>query len=174
MRAAKFLTGFLFICIFGFSSCHHFTSDKIINGSEAPEIALPDIAGDTIRLSSLRGKFVLVEFWASWCKPCREKNPELVEIYQKYHDAQFQNANGLEMFHVSLDTDAQKWMKAIQKDALIWPYHVSDLKGWKSAAAEKYGVHSIPASFLVNEKGIVIGKDLQKKDLEKILQKRMK
>jgi peroxiredoxin len=110
-------------------------------GSAAPDITLPSPDGKDISLSSLRGKYVLVDFWASWCGPCRQENPNVVRMYNKYKD------KGFEIFGVSLDESRDKWLKAIAMDKLTWP-HVSDLKGWNSAAAQQYNIQAIPQTLL--------------------------
>src|SRR5690606_14385739 len=102
-------------------------------GSIAPDFSLPTPEGGSIALSSLRGKYVLIDFWASWCGPCRQENPNVVRMYNKYKD------KGFEIFGVSFDQSKEKWEKAIADDKLTWP-HVSDLKGWESAAGQLYGV----------------------------------
>jgi peroxiredoxin len=128
-------------------------------GAKAPEIALPSPKGDTLRLSSLKGKYVLLDFWASWCSPCREENQNLVAIYNKY------NPKGFEIFQVSLDKTKEAWVKAIREDKLNW-YQVSDLKFWQSNAAKAYNVESIPTSFLVDKDGTIIARDLKGESLD--------
>ena len=108
-----------------------------IVGAIAPDIKLLTPEGDSLALSSLRGKVVLIDFWASWCGPCRKENPHVVSIYEKYKD------KGFEIYGVSLDKNMKQWQAAIAKDGLTWS-HVSDLKGWSSSAGKLYGVHSIP------------------------------
>jgi peroxiredoxin len=132
-------------------------------GQQAPDFSIENPDGKIIRLSELQGKVVLLDFWASWCLPCRNANPEIVALYRKYHDL------GFEVFSVSLDTKREAWLNAIKKDQLIWPYHGSDFKGWDNEAAELYGVSGIPAAFLINEQGVIIGKDLDEYDLDKKL-----
>src|SRR6056297_637729 len=98
-------------------------------GLRAPDIALPGLDGEIMRLSSLRGKLVLVDFWAAWCNPCRRENPELVKLYNKYHDASFTKGAGFEIYSVSLDRNEKAWKQAVEQDKLNWPYQVGDLKG---------------------------------------------
>lgn len=131
-------------------------------GSEAPEIALPTPAGPIMRLSDLRGKYVLIDFWASWCGPCRRENPNVIKTYANYKD------KGFEIFGVSLDQEKSAWINAIAKDQLTWP-HVSDLQYWNSVAAQAYQVSSIPMTFLLDPQGKVIAKGLRGDSLNQYL-----
>lgn len=132
----------------------------VSEGQPAPEIALPNKDGDTMRLSDLKGQYVLIDFWASWCRPCRNENPFVVAAYTKYHE------QGFTVYGISLDDNRDKWLKAIEDDGLIWNTHVSSLKGWENEFAKKYGVMSIPSNFLIDKEGVIVGKDLRGKDLE--------
>ena len=135
----------------------------VMVGMEAPDIVMTDTTGVVRRLSDLRGKVVLIDFWASWCGPCRMENPNVVRVYQKYHD------KGFEVFSVSLDNSREKWVQAIRKDNLLWPNHVSDLRGWSSAGGRLYGISSIPATVLVGRDGKVLARNLRGAELERKL-----
>ncbi|TAF33267.1 MAG: hypothetical protein EAZ57_06620 [Cytophagales bacterium] len=132
-----------------------------VTGDAAPEIALLSSKGDTFKLSSLKGKVVLIDFWASWCGPCREANPEVVRLYKKYKGM---NKN-FEILGVSLDNKRDNWIQAIAKDHLAWP-QVSDLKGWTSVAAETYGVNAIPYTVIVDTEGNIVARKLKGRQLE--------
>ena len=132
-------------------------------GARAPEIALSDVNGKIIKLSSLKGNVVLIDFWASWCRPCRAENPNVVKLYNKYKNKDFT------IYSISLDQDRKKWIDAINQDQLSWPNHVSELTGWKSTPGIQYGVSSIPKTFLIDKDGIIIGYDLRGSNLEKKL-----
>lgn len=136
---------------------------KMMPGAEAPDFVQDDPDGKPVALSSLRGKVLLVDFWASWCGPCRRENPAVVKLYEKYHE------KGFDILGVSLDQDRQRWLDAIEKDRLTWT-QVSDLQGWRNAAAQLYQVSSIPHTVLLDAEGRIIGSKLRGAALERKLE----
>ena len=134
-------------------------------GMAMPDIALNDPSGQERTLSDLRGKVVLVDFWASWCGPCRRENPNVVRAYNEYKD------RGFEVFSISLDRDPGKWQRAIDQDGLTWDNHISDLKGWNSVVTELYGISSIPHAILIDGQGTVVATHLRGAQLEAELDK---
>jgi thiol-disulfide isomerase/thioredoxin len=137
-----------------------YSNTKIQVGQKAPELAYPNPDGTVMKLSEINaGKIVLIDFWASWCGPCRMSSPAVVKMYNDYKDASFNGAKkGFTILSVSLDKDNAAWQAAIAKDNLVWPNHISDLKYWSSEAGALYGVSYVPQCFLVDATGMVIGK----------------
>ena len=136
-------------------------------GTMLPDFTQNDVNGKPFKLSSLKGKYVLVDFWASWCGPCRAENPNVVKAFNKYKSKNFT------VLGVSLDQDKAKWLEAIKKDGLAWN-HVSDLKYWNNAVAAQFGIQSIPASFLIDQTGKIVARDLRGADLDKFLETSLK
>lgn len=143
-------------------------------GDMAPEIELPTVDGEDFKLSQLKGKVVLINFWASWCAPCRKKSPELLEVFNTYKNAEFDKGEkGFEILNVSLDKNQMAWKNSIKKDAVGVFLNVGDMKGWKCTAAQTYNIKKIPSSVLVDGEGEIIAINLSPQDLKKKL-KRLK
>lgn len=139
-------------------------NSPIGDGKQAPEISLPNTDGNEVSLSSLRGKYVLVDFWASWCAPCRAENPNVVKAYNTYKDKNFT------VLGVSLDDNKDKWLEAIKDDGLTWT-HISDLKGWQSVVVRTYMIQGIPANVLLDPDGKIIGRNLRGPELQETLKR---
>jgi len=138
------------------------TLSRVQVGKAAPGFSQADTAGLSVKLADYKGKYVLLEFWASWCAPCRAESPNVLKAYDRFHD------KGFTVLSVSLDNDKKKWLQAIEKDGLLWQ-QVSDLKGWKNDVAALYGIHAVPANFLIDPNGKIIAQDLRGEALQEKL-----
>jgi len=176
MRNFKFLFitfSIIIICGFTYNNKSIQKNEVIIGtaiGNKAPELNFKSPSGKKISLystkgDSIKGKMVLIDFWASWCGPCRMENPTVVKAYNQFKDKKFKNAKGFTIYSVSLDKNQNDWVNAIEKDGLVWKYHVSDLKYWQSEPAAIYGVKTIPSNFLIDKNGIIVAKNLRGQQL---------
>ena len=154
---------FSFSFISGKSSLFGYQYGGLNIGDKAPEFSTESPDGRIFKLSDFRGKVVLLDFWASWCGPCRRENPFVVSLYNKYKN------KGFDIYSFSLDKEKTKWTQAIVQDGLIWENHVSDLKGWQSMGAAKYLIRSIPQTFLIDKNGNIVEIGLRGKELEQKL-----
>lgn len=144
-------------------------------GTKAPEIVLPTVDGDNFQLSQLKGKVVMISFWASWCSPCRKKAPELIEVYEKFKNEEFEGGEkGFEIVYVSLDRNTKAWKESIEKDNIGSFINVGSMKGWKTSAAKKYNIRSVPSTVLIDGEGNVIELNISPQQLKKKLNKMKK
>ena len=164
---------FLFLLL-SYSSISLSQNSGINIGDKALELSYENPLGELMSISELNNKLVLIDFWASWCGPCRRENPNLVDAYRKYYKTKFKGGNGFEIYSLSLDKNKDAWVKAINQDQLFWEYHVSDLGGWQSEGSEKYKIRSIPSNVLINGKGIIIAKNLKGPALHRFLDSQKK
>ena len=164
----------LVIISFLFSNIIFSQEPGIEIGDKAIELSYNNPNGEEMNLSDIKNKLVLIDFWASWCGPCRRENPNLVDAYKKYHKTKFKDGKGFEIYSLSLDKSETAWIKAIGQDQLFWEYHVSDLGGWQSEGSQKYNIRSIPSNVLINGKGIIIAKNLKGQALHRFLDSQKK
>ena len=134
-------------------------------GKTAPMIEGKSPDGRVVALKDLRGKVVLVDFWASWCGPCRAENPTLVKAYKTYRNKKGPKGEGFEIYSVSLDVNSERWKKAIAADKLEWSSHVCDFNGWRSGFASSYGVRQIPSNFIIDKDGRIVAANLKGEEL---------
>ncbi len=175
--ASLFLIFFFFSACSGVQSGSKPLSEREIGvriGDIAPNIDLEDPDGFNRHLRDMKGKMVLIDFWASWCGPCRSQNPLIVAAYNRYNNTEFKNGDGFEVFSVSLDENRDRWVNAIDADGLVWQNHVSDLDGMDSYVVPLYELQAIPASFLIDGDGVILKKKVHGDDLDRLLKKYLK
>ena len=146
------------------------------NGERAPGFSATVLSGEEFQFSDLRGRYVLLDFWGSWCGPCRAKNPELAQLYRKYRSARFEKAAGFEIVSIGIEGNERSWRRAIKQDGLDWPYHILDKttssKFFNGRLADLYGVKQVPTTFLIDEKGLIIGVNLGIPEMDRMLEER--
>lgn len=179
MKKINILFALLVLSVLGFGFVRSYNQPIVANaektginiGDVAPDIKLNNPEGKEMSLYALRGNMVLVDFWASWCGPCRMENPYVVKAYNTYSKKAIKDAKGFTIFSVSLDSNPEAWKAAITRDQLTWPDHVSDLKQWRSVVVPTFDIHGIPFNFLVDAKGVIVAKNLRGPALEEELAK---
>lgn len=146
---------------------------NFVNGEVAADFTGTMPSGETMQLSDLQGQYVLLDFWGSWCGPCRKESPALVELYQEFNGKQFEDASNFEIVSVGIETNKNRWLSAIKKDNLNWKYHVSELTNFQSEIALLYGIREIPSKFLINPKGMIVGVNQSVEEVADFLRGRM-
>ena len=156
-----------------FIGSYFYKKPKFRNGENIPQIEANLIDGSPFNIKDLSGKYVLIDFWGSWCPPCREENPAIVELYKKYNKQKFKNADGFEIVSIAIETNEKRWKSAISKDNLDWPYHIVQLDRFKSPLPKEFGVREIPTKYLLNEKGQIISVNATVEVLDNLLAQRI-
>ncbi len=140
---------------------------RFVAGEKAPDFEVALLSGERAKLSDLKGKYVLLQFWGSWCGPCRRENPELLTIYQKYHD------KGFEIFSIAMEQNPRAWQAAIAQDGMIWKYHSMESADFTGGLAKQFNIHQIPTTFLISADGVIMGADLKPYYIDKMLREKI-
>ncbi|MCB0595812.1 MAG: TlpA family protein disulfide reductase [Lewinellaceae bacterium] len=152
---------------------YFYQQPRFVNGESAPDFAAATLSGEQLQLSSLRGHYVLIDFWGSWCGPCRKEHPALVQLYDKYQNAVFQQAEGFKLVSIGIEENEDRWRRAIERDGLHWPYHILDkassLRFFDSELARQFGVKQVPTRYLLNAKGQIIAVNPSVEELDRLL-----
>lgn len=156
------------VILIGFFGKHIYQLPKYDSGEKAPEIEATLSNGDDFKLSSLEGKYVLLDFWGSWCGPCRADNPKLVSLWNKY------SSKGLEIVSVGVEKNEKRWQRAIASDGLKWKYHIGEFNSFNSPITSAYGVKTIPTKYLIDPDGNIIGVNQEVEEIDQILSKALK
>ncbi len=161
----------LALMIVGLTANHIYRLPKFHDGEQATpfNVIMPD--GKPFSLDELRGQYVLLDFWGSWCPPCRKENPKLVSLYKKYNGRKFNNADNFEIVSIAIETKKEKWQNAVKTDSLYWPYHISEFKRFSSPTVSLYGVKEIPTKYLLSPDGIILMVNPDFDDLDAFLEK---
>jgi thiol-disulfide isomerase/thioredoxin len=171
----QFLLVLLLIVAVLYVGKYFYQRPQFVNGHTAPDFTAKTINGEKISLSSLRGQYVLLDFWGSWCGPCRMDNPNLVALYERYHGTAFKDAKDFTIVSVAIERNAESWKRAMMQDGLTWPYQILDLttsmRFINSPVAGIFKIRSLPSSYLINPNGNVMGVNLSAAEIEKLLQR---
>lgn len=170
----KILNVLLVLLIAGYAVYYFYKMPKYANGEKAPQFTSTLIDGAAFELADLEGKYVLLDFWGSWCGPCRKENPAIKALYVKYNKATFVDASGFEVISIGVENSEDRWKSAIEKDGLSWKYHIAQMDRFKSPIVSQYGVKEIPTKYLLNQKGEIIGVNLSSSEMDQMLSRRLK
>lgn len=167
------LNGLIIVLLISLAVRYFYFKPKFDSGQDLPDFSATLINGENMKLSDLRGNYVLVDFWGSWCGPCRAENPHLVQLYKTYGQSKFKDADGFEILSVGIEKREGRWKKAIEKDGLFWKYHVLDItdsfKFFDSKIASEFGVKQLPSKYLLDKNGVVIRVDPSVAELDALL-----
>ncbi len=167
--------GLALLIVVGFKvGKYYYLKPSTITGDQAAEIQGQLQDGTPFSLKDLQGKYVLIDFWGSWCGPCRQSHPSLVNLYTQYHDQTFKDADGFEIVSIGLDRSQTNWQNAIRQDGLTWPFQIIEPAGFDSQTAKSYTVKQLPTKFLINPKGILMAVDPSISEVDKLLKSRLK
>ena len=170
----KILNILLVLLVIGYAAYYFYKKPKYINGEIAPQFTAQMIDGTSFSLSDLKGKYVLLDFWGSWCGPCRRENPSIVKLYDQFNGMQFTDASGFEVVSIAIERDENRMKKAIARDNLKWKYHIPQLDRFKSPIVQDYGVNEIPTKYLINPDGYIMGVNQAPSEIERLLRERVK
>ncbi len=171
----KKITNVLFVLIvLCWAGCYFYKMPKFSDGESVQNFNATLIDGSDFNTKDLRGTIFLLDFWGSWCGPCRKENPELVSLYNDYNNREYENDLSFEIVSVAIETNEARWKSAIAKDALHWKYHIVQLDRFKSPIATQYGVREIPTKYLINEKGVIIGVNQKVSEIRQYLDQQLK
>jgi len=177
MKFNKFLFVLFGLVVVYFIGRHLYMKPKVVNGENSPKIEGTLMNGELFDLTDLRGKYVLVDFWGSWCGPCIVEMPGIKMLEEKYRTASFKNANGLALVSVAIERDENRWRRAVDRLDMSWEYHLADLttsyKFINAPIANEFGVKQVPSKFLLDENGVIIGVNQSIEELDKFLTKRL-
>ncbi|MCB9316946.1 MAG: TlpA family protein disulfide reductase [Lewinellaceae bacterium] len=164
MQSRFWKLGFVVLGLVIAYAVYQYRQPRFIAGETAPDFTTTLANGETVQLSDLRGKYVLLQFWGSWCGPCRAENRHLVPLYEQFHD------QGFDIFSVAIESNERSWKRAVEMDGLYWKYHTVEYNQFKGPLARQFNIHSIPTTFLINPDGRIMGVNLKTDQLEKMLQ----
>ena len=170
----KILNIILIALIAGYIINYFYKKPKYINGEIAPPFTALMIDGTEFSLSDMKGKYVLLDFWGSWCGPCRKDNPGIVALYNSFNAKSFDDADGFEVISIAIETNVKRMNRAIEKDGLRWKYHIPQMDRFASPVASLYGVKEIPTKYLINPEGYIMGVNLTTQEIDKVLTERLK